>query len=272
MSTMEDLNAQYVKAVKIADTLRQYEGKIKAEMDSRGQTDTSKAVNSASLLQGLTREIDCSDYGLMRDTVQISSQYTNCLNAINTYKTILMKSGDGGASAVFSALDQIRQAQGKYDSLKAAFLQKYNFNVDSVKALNQIILTSIRKSQSKAQGDVERIKDQAKELAAAEYTTELRQTDPIAIGDTLPTELLVARAPVQSVSMPIMRDIGITSTYQNILTDLRNQGNVMVLSDFEHIEDRRIDEFIIAYVLRFIETFPLGTVNVHIFDQNTNYL
>ena len=164
MSTMEDLNAQYVKAVKIADTLRQYEGKIKAEMDSRGQTDTSKAVNSASLLQGLTREIDCSDYGLMRDTVQISSQYTNCLNAINTYKTILMKSGDGGASAVFSALDQIRQAQGKYDSLKAAFLQKYNFNVDSVKALNQIILTSIRKSQSKAQGDVERIKDQAKEL------------------------------------------------------------------------------------------------------------
>ena len=272
MSTMEDLNAQYVKAVKIADTLRQYEGKIKAEMDSRGQTDTSKAVNSASLLQGLTREIDCSEYGLMRDTVQISSQYTNCLNAINTYKTILMKSGDGGASAVFSALDQIRQAQGKYDSLKAAFLQKYNFNVDSVKALNQIILTSIRKSQSKAQGDVERIKDQAKELAAAEYTTELRQTDPIAIGDTLPTELLVARVPVQSVSVPIMRDIGITSTYQNILTDLRNQGNVMVLSDFEHIEDRRIDEFIIAYVLRFIETFPLGTVNVHIFDQNTNYL
>ena len=164
MSTMEDLNAQYVKAVKIADTLRQYEGKIKAEMDSRGQTDTSKAVNSASLLQGLTREIDCSEYGLMRDTVQISSQYTNCLNAINTYKTILMKSGDGGASAVFSALDQIRQAQGKYDSLKAAFLQKYNFNVDSVKALNQIILTSIRKSQSKAQGDVERIKDQAKQI------------------------------------------------------------------------------------------------------------
>ncbi len=272
MSTMESLNAQYVKAVKSADTLRQCEMQVKAEMDSRGQSETAKAANSVTLLSNLSKEIDCSEYGLLKDTVLIGSQYMNCLNAIGTYKTILSKSGAGNASAVFNALNQIRQAQGRFDDLKAAFLQKYNFSVDSIKALNQVIPTAVRKALSKAQGTVEEIKDEAREIAAAEYTTELRKTDPIATSNSLPTELLVARIPVQSVSMPIMRDIGITSTYQNVLTDLKNQGNVMVFSDFEHIEDRRIDEFIIAYVLRFLENFPLGTVNVHIFDQNTNYL
>ena len=39
MSTMESLNAQYIKALKIDDVLRQYEEKIEAEMNSRGQTD-----------------------------------------------------------------------------------------------------------------------------------------------------------------------------------------------------------------------------------------
>ena len=272
MSTMESLNAQYVRAIKIADTLRLYEGKIKAEMDSRGQNDTEKAVNMISLLQELSREIDCSEYELMKDTIRIGTQYKNCVNVINTYKAILMKSNNGNASAAFSVQDQVVQAQKKYDTLKATFLQKYKFSIDSVKTLNQIIHASIVKFQSNVQGDVECLKDQAKELAFTEYTTELKQTDPIVTDNALPTDLLVARVPVQNVSLPIMLDIGITSTYQDILIDLRNQGNVMVLSDFEHIEDRRIDEFIIAFILRFIGTFPLGSVNVHIFDQNTNFL
>lgn len=272
MSTMTSLNAQYVKAVKSADALHHYEARISAEMESNGQKDVSKAVNSIALLSNLSKEIDCSEFGLLKDTIQIGNQYVNCFNAIQYYKAVLLGTGSNNPSAVYDALNQIRMAQSRYDELKAAFLQKYDFSVDSVKALAQVIITSIRDASTKAQNAVDQLKNEAREIAAAEYTTELKKTDPITTSGTLPTELLVARIPVQNASLQIMRDIGIATTYQNVFSDLKNQGNVMVFSDFEHIEDRRIDEFIIAYVLRFIETFPLGTVNVHIYDQNTNYL
>ena len=272
MSTIENLNAQYVKTVKSADALRQCEMQIKAEMDNRDRNEIEKAANSVMLLSKLSKGIDCSDFGLLMDTVLIGSQYMNCLNTISTYRTILSKTDADNAYAVLKIVNQIKQAQGKYDDLKATFLKKYNFNVNSIKALNKIIPTAVRNALSKTQSTIEQIKNEAKKIASAKYTTELRKTDPITTNNLLPVELLVARIPVQSVSMPLMRDIGIASTYKNIFTDLRNQGNVMILSDFEHIEDFRIDEFIIAFVLRFIETFPLGTVNVHIFDQNTNYL
>lgn len=272
MSTMESLNSQYVKAVKITDILCQYEGRIRAEMDSREQNDIVKANRLISLLQQLSTEVDCSEFGLLKDTILIGNQYKRCFDAIALYKTILINYGSDQTKDLFDAMEQIRQAQNQYDNLKDAFLQKYSLSIDSVKELNQTILTSTRESLSKVQDDVNRIKDKAREMAGAEYTVELRQTDPITIGNVLPTELLVARLPVKGESMQIMRDMGMPGIYQNIHTDLRNQGNVMVLSDFENMEDRRIDEFIIAYVIRFIESFPLGTVNVHIFDQNTNYL
>lgn len=272
MSTMESINAQYVKAVKDVDTLRQFKAQITAEIERRERSEVSRAVNAVALLSDLSKEMDCSEFGWLKDTVLIGNQYTSCLNAINKYRTALLQSGSDNASVVFDTEKQIRQAQGRYDELKADFLQKYNVSVDSPKAIIQIVLACVRKTLTTAQGAVEQIKNEAREIVAAEYSTELRRTDPITTNGTLPTELLVARIPIQRISMPVLRDIGITSTYQNVLADLRNQGNVMVFSDFEHIEDRRIDEFIIAYVLRFIETFPLGTVNVHIFDQNTNYL
>ena len=271
MGTMESLNAQYVNLVKSADILRQYEAKIKAEINSDEQNEVTRAVNSVALLTDLSREIDCSEFGLLKDTLQVVSQYMDCFNVINKYKMILSQSVAGDASEVFNSLNQIKQAQSRYDEMKAAFHQKYSFNVESMKALNLIILISVRKALSKVQSRIEQLKNEARE-AVTEYSTELKKSDPITTGNTLPTELLVARVPVQNVSMRIMRDIGITSTYQNVLVDLRNQGNVIVFSDFEHIEDRRIDEFIIAYVLRFIEKYPLGAVNVHIFDQNTNFL
>ena len=272
MSTMESLNDQYIKAVKSTDVLRQYEVKIQSELDGGEKNETQKAGNLVALINKLSLDIDCTEYGLLKDTVLIASQYMDCFNFINKYKVILSQSGTVDASEVFNTLNQIRQAQGRYNEMKAEFLQKYSFNVESVKALNLIILMSVRKALLNAQSRVEQLKAEARETAVTEYTTELRKTDPIMTGNTLPTELLVARVPVQSVSMQIMRDIGITSTYQNVYSDLKNQGNIIVFSDFENTEDRRIDEFIIAYVLRFIENYPLGSVNVHIFDQNTNYL
>ena len=272
MSTINSLNTQYVEAIKVADMLRQYEGKIQAEMDNSRQTDTAKAVSSITIFQNMAKEIKGPEFELLKDIAVIGGQYVNCLNAIGAFRKILTGYVGGNSVHVSRGKDEIVREQRKYDDLKDAFFRKYNYSVNSVKALNQIMLSSVSKEKLEAEERVSRIKEQAIQITSAEYTTELKHTDPIANGNMLPGQMLVAREPMQSLYLKLLRDIGISKTYQNIHSDLRKQGNVMVISDFEHMEDRRIDEFIIAYVLRFIETFPLGNVNVHIFDQNINYL
>ena len=272
MSTLEHLNTQYLKALKSIDALRQCQARIKAQIEDPGQTELSKAIHSVELLSTLSRDIDCTDFNLVQDTVRIGNQYIDCLNAINTYKAVLLSNGSTDRSSVFNTLSELQTAQGKYDELKAAFLQKHNVSVDSPKALNWANFTAVSEALAKVQETAEQLKNEAREINAKVYTTELKKTDPITTSPALPTEFLVARIPGQKVSLQILHDIGITNKYQNVFSDLKDQGNVMVLSSFEDIEDRRIDEFVLAYILRFIETFPLGTVNVHIFDQNTNYL
>ena len=71
MSVMENLKAQYVKAVKSADILCQYEGQIQTEIDSGGQDETKKAVNSVALLTNLSQEMDCTEFKMLTNTVLI---------------------------------------------------------------------------------------------------------------------------------------------------------------------------------------------------------
>ncbi len=272
MSTIEGLNAQYTKIIKDLSVLRQYDEKINRVIGNGGETESSKAKRAGELLRALIKEIDSSKYALLMDAASIGNQYVKCLEAIEAYRKVLSQQGQNDVSAVFDALNGVKSAQNSFDEMKASFHQRYNYSVDSAKALNLVISTASRKTLSKVQQTVDQLRNEAREIVANEYTTELRTTDPIAAGDALPTELLVARNPVKSVTLDLLRDIGITNTYQNIPTNLKQQGNVMLISDFEHVEDSQIDEFIIAYILRFIESFPLGSVNVHVFDQNTNYL
>ena len=272
MTRIESLNAQYVNSIKSVEVLRHYTERINATTVDNELTELLKAVNSVMLLSNLSKEFDCSKSDILKDTVLIGNQFLACINAIDTYKTTLLQSSITTTSRLSNALNQVRQAQEKYDELKANFLQKYNSCLDSPEALNLIVLSVVTKALSKEQDTVKQLKNEAKNIIAAENTTEIRRTDPITTNDTLPTDLLIAKTPVQSNSMQVLHDIGITNTYQNVFLHMRDQGNVMVSSDFEHVESRRLDEFIIAYILRFIASFPLGVVNVHIFSQNINYL
>lgn len=273
MNTIERLNHQYVQVVSTINVLRKYETSI-ASVINHGSNDEVIARAAIAQLTSLSRETDCSKYLLLTDTLMIGNQYLNCLDCIAEYRTVLVDSNNSqrNTAAVSNSLEKLKQNQKRYDEAKLTFQRKYNYSVDSIRALIQLIPASVQKALSAEQDSANRLKDEARSIVVAEYSTELKKSDPISTVDNLPEELLVARAPVEGVSLAILRDIGVLNTYQNINSNLRKQGNVMILSDFEHIEDRRIDEFIIAYILRFIETFPLGTVNVHIFDQNTNYL
>ena len=272
MNGLNSLNTEYEKAVRIANALRKCEEKVVFELTDDDSSEEVMAIKALNHLFDLTGEVDCTQIPLLNDTITIASEYVKCINAIENYKKELLKSEHGNIASIYNKLSAVNNAQTGFDKLKDSFFDKYNYSVNSIESLNRIILRAIRKADENTQKTTEKIRNSARELLSAEYSTELKKTDPLMAGELLPTEFLVARILQKNSSMAILRDIGAGGIYENVYTDLKNRGNVFISTDFQHVNDRCIDEFVVAYVIRFIESFPLGSLNVHIFSQNTNYL
>ena len=272
MNGLNSLNTEYEKAVRIAKAFRECEENVALELADDNNTEEMMAIKSLDHMLALTSEVDCTHLELLNDTIAIASLYIKCIHVIETYKTVLLKSNRGNAPAIYNALSAVRHAQASFEEMKESFANKHNYNVCSIESLNQIILKAIRKADENAQNALIELRNQARELLDAEYTTELKKTDPLIASDVLPIEFLAARIIQSNAAMAIMRDIGVGGTYESVYTNLKKQGNVFVSADLQHVNDRRIDEFIVAYIIRFIESFPLGSLNVHIFSQNANYL
>lgn len=272
MGTIDSINDQYTKRTKSIDILRAYFEKLSREQINIKLSAIEKATRSMRYLESLAKETDCREYTSFDDTISIGSQYFSCFAAINDYKAALLKVDKDSTDIIWKKIRKVEETQGKYNLLKEAFQEKYDYCVDSLDVLNRILSQCIESAIAIEENAIERLKDEAREIANHEYTTVLKMSDPIQITDMLPDTMLVARYPVQSVAKNILRDIGIRDTYQNVNMDLRSQGNIIINADFEHMADDKLDEFVITYILRFIETLPLGAVQVHIFDQNTNYL
>ena len=173
---------------------------------------------------------------------------------------------------LIGATTALKSEQAKFDLANQNLAEKYGSGIDSVDTLNNFLIKSFDVEIEGVRNKITQLMSDAKAIKSKEYSIELRKENVLAPAQTLPEEILVARKTVSKNVLPILRDIGITETYQNIFCDMRKYGNVLVESAFENCNDEAMDSFIIAYILRFIELFPLGAVNVHIFDKNANYL
>ena len=272
MDTIGSLNTQYVKSTKIIEKLKLFSDRVTGEQSNTSLSDVKKASKSMEYLEELQRDVDCSEYAFLADTVSVGKCYFNCLSAINTYKTKILDQTGICAGALENEIDEVNNTQAAFKTVQKTFFEKNNILVDSIDALNHVIGQCIGSAITIEEKTIEKLKQEAIDLLGREDSVNIRMSDPIQNITELPESFLVARYPIQQVSQEILKDIGVQGTYQNVSLNLRKQGNILVSTDFEHMSDESIDAFVIAYILRFIESFPLGTVNVHIFDRNANYL
>lgn len=264
MSTLNSLNSEYVKLIEKIDCLQLYLEKVAADKSSLEQ--------SLDYLKEMITKMDCSNDAQIVDTIAVTEAYICCVKMINEYKALLTKNAKINDSAVMKCVERIIAAQNEFDKLKGDFNQKYRYVMNSDKAIKNAIPACISGVMAAIQINSDEIKKEAKLIIENELSVELHKSDAINNPTELPESMMVARVPVGSASLPILKDIGIANSYQNIQIDLRRQGNTLIQASYEQMEAEEIDNFIISYVFRYIESFPLGTVNVHIFDQNTNFL
>ena len=271
MGTLDDLNAQYKKAMQDENILSQYENEINKEIGYKDRSEKLKSINIVKLLQELVKETDISCLELLNDVVLVGEYYISTMKSIDEYKNIFIQSETCNPYSVFESINNVKIIQSKFDDMKSRFYQKYHYNTDSFNALNLMMLASVKKSKELVNKRMKELENKAIKLLNDRTNIELKISDPISKNNTLPMKMLVAEMPIQS-SMQILKNVNVSDRNQYVYIDLKNQGNIMICSDYEHLSDIQIDEFIISYIFRFLESFPVGTVNIHIFNQNSIHL
>ena len=116
-------------------------------------------------------------------------------------------------------------------------MEEDGYSANSVESINALLSVCIADALKLEAEKSEELIAQAKEITGKEYSVVLKKSDPVQLADTLPGDFLVVRIPLKSVTQRILRDIGVSSSYENVCTNLRSQGNVIVCTDFQHMAD-----------------------------------
>lgn len=271
MSALDNLNAKYVEIMEAVDTLQIYYGKVSAELGSKTQA-REKIEKALQHMKKMISEIRCDDYAQIIDTIAIVEKYILCIDSIHEYGRILLSHKKAERAVVMKAVDNISKCQSDFDKLKVEFNCKYSYLMNSEDAICSAMAACIGNVVSTIQEEADSVKKEARDIVGKELSVELRRTDEVCSIEILPETILIGRKPVKKTTLQLLKDLGISDSFENIQMDLRKQGNAMIQVFYDQVEAEVIDNFIISYVFRYLEAFPVGTVNIHIFDQNTNYL
>jgi len=270
MKTIKTIDSQYIDEKKQIKKLDEYAVKLTSLINDKSTNKNEKLSKCIEILKRILTEAKPNESELLKDVIEVGMQYLFCVESIEAYKSSMLK--NEGNTAVLGKANSLKQAKAKFDEVKNKFMQAYSYSVDGPESINSIALSCVDNMKKTVSESIEQLKAEAHAIIAKDCNTDLSISALLNENENLPTDIMVAKLAKSKVSEEVLKDIGVTSTYQSIGTDIRKQGNIIVSSDFEHIEDERVDEFVIAYILRYLEAFPWGTVNVHIFDQNTSYL
>ena len=276
MNTIESLNKQYCKQIHMLNVFSSYHEIIEEEQNNFSVDANECFRRSMEHLEKLIGANDSVQFPFLSDAITIAMQYQSCLKAISEYRKALtnMSSGEknGNCASAVAAANAVKTSQQNYDRINQIFQEKYKASIDNIDTLNTILRRAIEMAISLLEKDIDRIKTDARKIISCEISTELNSDSDIPVIEELPSEMLVARSTTGETSYALLRDIGITARYDNILNNLKEQGNIIIKTSFENMSDDAIDAFAVAYIMRYIETFPLGTVNVHIVDNNESFL
>ena len=271
MDKIESLNLKYIETSNLKNTFDVCNQNVSAIQNKIEMASSDKVTDSINLLCKLLQEYNIKNYSLIYDVILLGKQYISCKNSILKLKNCSFneKLNENNISEI---INNIYNEQNKFEEIKNNFIKEHNISIDSADDINKVILLGIKNAISENLKYINNLKELAVQEIKNEYTISLSADDDIQDRSELPLEFIIAKYPIKNVNEQILKDIGVSNTYEKICMDLKNQGNIIINSNFESIDDVDIDEFVIAYIIKYIETFPLGTVNVHVFDQNANYL
>lgn len=269
MATIESINAQYVSLLNDIDQVHSCEGKI-ASIKRASADVVDKIKECTKSLANMVKKADSILPNQIPDVLTISKLYLECTDAIDEFEKCFLN--NASRARILNSAACVSSAQSRFAEEKEVFQKKYNCSIESDRKIVDIIATSVKSAGAYLLERLNAQKNKAIEFLNKKESVDLRASGTVKQVNTLPDKMLVARFPVDKTSMLVLRDIGATNVYTDVYANLREQGNTIVQLAHEQMSDERLDDFVLSYIFRFIEAFPAGNVNVHLFDVNTGFL
>ena len=214
----------------------------------------------------------CNDDSLSA-IVSVAQKYAQHIIDIRNYGQYLADCSVSSSKTLKtdnSNLNALKQSRSEFDMSKKQLGEKHGLHLsvetDICSAYSSII------SQKKGQliQEIERVLEEARNSFSEEWSLDIRSNDKYVNVETLPEAMLIAKCPTEDKPCELMVDINRDVSYKDIFVNLKEQGNVLIETDYAHTLDKELDQFVLAYIFRFIDMFPIGMANVHIFDRNPN--
>ena len=192
---------------------------------------------------------------------------------ISEYKGAMLEYARNNKNdSIFIYSERLQNNQNEFEAVRNDYFNKYNVSINSEQTLIETFLSLLSEEMYKILAKNGTIKSQAKEIIAGIDNLELYSEWPHMDCVDLPESMSLARSATMDKPCELLSELGIKAEFNYFDIDLRNQGNVLVETDFEQTLDKELDSFVLAYIFKFLESFPVGMANVHIFDRNPNIL
>ena len=274
MATLESINEKYVKSIGAKSALQKCRSAIVQEPWNKSKAPGDTFLRVMDHVDLMYRSVKCTEYQYLADAVTIGISYRSCLLAVNEYREALLKlsKNPNGSTSLIGYTNNIKNNQTIYDETRERFAKKYNCKFDSEEQVVQFIKGAVDDAMRTIDEGLNADLKAAKAIVDEQIPILLSAEDPLPVSLTLPNEIIIGRYYEGTTTYQVLKDLGIKQMYHSVTADLRNSGNIVISTDHEHLDDDAINSFVIAYIFRCIEQFPMGTVNVHIFDKNAKYI
>ena len=274
MNGIDKLNAEYLKNKKNICVL---DASIK---DVNSLKSRAGAISFFDCLNEIKKSIELVIHSLGQDNSQgfvdlyaLTSSGLKYLKYVSDYKGAMLDFAVSNLNDSYKNVSvKMQNSQSEFEVFRNRYLEKYNVSIDSEQVIIGELLRLLNEELNSTLSKNDVVKSKAKELLAGIKTLELHSEWPNKDGVELPESMPLARKACGGKPCELLLELGANAEYKYYDVHLRNQGNVLVETNFEQTLDKDLDSFVLAYVFNFLESFPVGMANVHIFDRNPNIL
>ncbi|MBR2295273.1 MAG: hypothetical protein IJ869_05885 [Clostridiales bacterium] len=266
MSVIENLNSKYLECIKRDGLLSQAIEELKIAEPTYQTID--------KIIKKLNKGME-NESAFLKQLASTLSLIVKCERQLKSFEETYIDSVNSASysnneSEADALLNVFKKAENSLNSLN----NSYSVLFDTPESLKEIALHKIKDLLNQNMSEIGALEIEAKTLIM-NYEREIKS---ISIGAeitsektvSLPESMIIGCSKSKTEPLDILKRIGIMEIYNPLYIDMRNNGNVFIETDYEHTQDSELDEFVLAYIFKILESFPIGTVNVHIFDRNPN--
>ena len=277
MVEIQSLNMRYVSFKRLKESIELCRSRINLGMKDSSQSSVVRLKDSLQAMEKMFKSVNRSIFPYIDEAYQLGRSYSNCIDAIEALKKNMLYSAEiwdnNSRQEITDYSKSLIFQQDATEKLKRDFLQKHKeLNLETLDDITNLLLHCSDPALESINNETEELLSEAKYIISKQIKTVLSNEDELTDQNTLPEEIVIGRYPVKKQYLSILIDIDKDDAFQNVTLNMRKNGNTIVNVGFEDKSSELIDDFVISYIFRYIESYPLGSVNVHIFDSNANYL